>query len=167
MLPAGHRPATSWVHYTTSCRTQSSAPEDGQNNFPKHVELTEIINRPLFLHVVGCLCYLYQWCTVKQISDNEIYLLIKYIKSVLWRVAKRQSYMENAQCLKVKSASYYCRGLTSLSDRISILLQFPPTTSRWISETQTWNVFEKDELRLAVDWSIIDIASRSKLRSRF
>jgi len=26
----GHRPATSWVHYTTSCNTQSSAPEDGQ-----------------------------------------------------------------------------------------------------------------------------------------
>ena len=27
---AGHRPATSWgVHYTTSCNTQSSAPEDG------------------------------------------------------------------------------------------------------------------------------------------
>jgi len=28
---------------------------------------------------------------VKQISDNEMYLLIKYIKSVLWRVAKRLS----------------------------------------------------------------------------
>jgi len=25
---------------------------------------------------------------VKQISDNEIYWLIKYIKSVLWRVVK-------------------------------------------------------------------------------
>ena len=33
---------------------------------------------------------------VKQISDNEIYLLIKYIKSVLWRVAKRLSYVEDA-----------------------------------------------------------------------
>ena len=39
---------------------------------------------------------------VKQISDNEIYLLIKYIKSVLWRVAKRLSYIEEARCLKVK-----------------------------------------------------------------
>ena len=37
-----------------------------------------------------------------QISDNEIYLLIKYIKSVLWRVAKRLSYKEDARCLKVK-----------------------------------------------------------------
>jgi len=35
-------------------------------------------------------------------SDNEIYLLIKYIKSVLWRVAKRLSYVEDARCLKVK-----------------------------------------------------------------
>ena len=54
-----HRPATSWVHYTTSCNTQSSAPEDGQNNCPKHVELTGIINKPLLLHLVGFLYYLY------------------------------------------------------------------------------------------------------------
>jgi len=55
MLPAGHGPATLWVHYTTSCNTQSSAPEEGQNNCPKHVELTGIINKPLLLHLVGCL----------------------------------------------------------------------------------------------------------------
>ena len=59
MLLAGHRPATSWVHYTTSCNTQSSAPKDGQNNCPKHVELTGIINKLLLLHLVGCLYYLY------------------------------------------------------------------------------------------------------------
>ena len=35
--------------------TQSSAPEDGQNNSLKHVELTGIINKPLLLHLVGCL----------------------------------------------------------------------------------------------------------------
>ena len=80
---------------------QSSVLEDGQNNCPKHVELTGIINKPLLLHLVGCLYYLYQWCTVKQISDNEIDLLIKYIKSVLWRVAKRLSYTEDARCLQV------------------------------------------------------------------
>jgi hypothetical protein len=76
---AGHQPATSWVHFTTSCNTQSSAPEDGQNNCLKHIELTGIINKPLLLHLIG-LYYLYQWCTVKQISD-EIYLLIKYKKA--------------------------------------------------------------------------------------
>ena len=59
-----------------------------------------IINKPLLLHLVGCLYYLYQWCTVKQISNNETYLLIKYIKSVLWRVAKRLSYKQDARCLK-------------------------------------------------------------------
>ena len=52
-------PAASWVHYTTSCNTQSSAPEDVQNNCPKHVELIGIINKPLLLHLVGCLYYLY------------------------------------------------------------------------------------------------------------
>ena len=41
---------------------------------------------------------------MKQISDNEIYLLIKYIKSVLWRAVKRLSYIQNARCLKVKVA---------------------------------------------------------------
>ena len=35
--------ATSLVRYTTSCNTQSSAPEDGKNNCPKYVELTGII----------------------------------------------------------------------------------------------------------------------------
>ena len=47
------------MHYTTNCNTQSSAPEDGQNNCPKHVELTGIINKPLLLHLVGCPYYLY------------------------------------------------------------------------------------------------------------
>jgi len=41
---------------------------------------------------------------VKQISDNEIYLLIKYIERVLWRVVKCLSYIEEARCLKVKSS---------------------------------------------------------------
>ena len=40
--------------------TQSSAPEDGQNNCPKHVELTGIINKPFLFHLVVCLYYLYQ-----------------------------------------------------------------------------------------------------------
>ena len=55
-----YQPATSTVHYTTSCNTQSSAPEDGQNRHPKHVELIGIINKQLLLHLVDCLCYLYQ-----------------------------------------------------------------------------------------------------------
>ena len=50
-LPS-YRPATSWVHYTTSCNTESSAPEDGRDHRPKHVELIGIINKPLLLHLV-------------------------------------------------------------------------------------------------------------------
>ena len=60
MLPASGRPATSWVHYTTSCNTQCTGPEDGRSHRPKHVELSGIINKPLLLHLVGCLYYLYQ-----------------------------------------------------------------------------------------------------------
>ena len=44
--------------------------------------------------------------TVKQISGKEIYLLIKYIKSVLWRVTKRLPYIEDARCLKVKQLTF-------------------------------------------------------------
>jgi len=62
-----------------------------------------IINTPLLLHPVGCLYYLHQLCTVKQISDNEIDLLIKYTKSFLWRVAKRLSFIKDARCLKVNA----------------------------------------------------------------
>ena len=33
--------------------TQSSAPKDGRDQRPKHVELIGIINKPLLLHLVG------------------------------------------------------------------------------------------------------------------
>ena len=59
MLPAAGRPVTSWVHYTTNCNTLPSAPEEGQNNCEKNVELSGIINKPLLLHLVGCVHYLY------------------------------------------------------------------------------------------------------------
>jgi len=42
-----------WVHYTTNYNPQSSAPEDGRDYRPKHVELIGIINEPLLLHLVG------------------------------------------------------------------------------------------------------------------
>ena len=48
-LPAGVMP----VHYTTSCNKQSSAPEYGRDQRPKHVELIGIINKPLLLHLFG------------------------------------------------------------------------------------------------------------------
>ena len=53
MLPASGQPATSCVHYTTNCNTQSNAPDDGRDQRPKHAELIGIINKPLLLHPVG------------------------------------------------------------------------------------------------------------------
>ena len=53
MHPRCCRPATLWMYYTTSCNTQSSVLEDGQNNCRKHVELIGIINKPLLLDLVG------------------------------------------------------------------------------------------------------------------
>ena len=59
----GHRPATTWVHYTTCCKAQSCAPEDGHKNCPKHVELIGIaIN-----------CY---YCI--KLVFNIIYMRIKF-----------------------------------------------------------------------------------------
>jgi len=41
------------VHYNTSCNTQPSAPEDGRDQRPKHVELIGIINKPSLLDLGG------------------------------------------------------------------------------------------------------------------
>jgi len=46
------------VHYTTSCNTQSSVPEDGQNNCPKHVKLTGIINSR-YCCILSVVCIIY------------------------------------------------------------------------------------------------------------
>ena len=43
------------------CNTQSSDPEDGQNNCPKRVKLIGIINKPLLFHLVGCLYNLFSY----------------------------------------------------------------------------------------------------------
>ena len=48
-----YRTATSWAPYTTSCNSQSSAPKDGRDHRPKHVELIGITNKTLLLHLVG------------------------------------------------------------------------------------------------------------------
>jgi len=55
------------VHYTTSCNTQSSTPEDGRDQRPKYVELIGIINKPSLLHLVGV--YIIYW-------DKLILLLV-------------------------------------------------------------------------------------------
>ena len=67
MLPAG-RVGRDFLRFQATGRqhrgciipqavTESSAPDDGRNHRPKHVELIGIINKPLLLHLVGCLYY--------------------------------------------------------------------------------------------------------------
>jgi len=57
MLPDGQSfQATAWQHsecIIPQVVTQSSAPEDEQNNCPKHIKLTGIINKPLLLNLLG------------------------------------------------------------------------------------------------------------------
>ena len=62
MLPAGSI-VRALYH---KLETQSSAPEDGRNYSPKQVELIEINNKPLLLHLVG---YLYYW----QMGFNSVF----------------------------------------------------------------------------------------------
>ena len=64
--------ATSSVHYTTSIIPQSSAPEDGRNYRPKHVELIDIINKLLLLHPVGCLYYCISFSVINSRFQNII-----------------------------------------------------------------------------------------------
>ena len=74
MLSAGHRPTTSWVLYITSCNTQSSAPENGRDHRPKHVELIGIINKPLLLHLFGvCIIYVSDARSNKYQTLNSFY----------------------------------------------------------------------------------------------
>ena len=70
-------------------------------------------------------------------SDNEIYLLIKYIKSLLWRVAKRLSYTEDSWCLKVKNDLVLLFILPVISSRISRTK--PPRVSTVKSGIADWN----------------------------
>ena len=100
MLPAGGRPTTSWVHYTTSCNTQSTAPEDGQNNCPKHVELIGIINKPLLFHLVGCLYYLYFHLRWSFSGNFSVYSLICSLRISTLRWSSENIY------LKIKSVEY-------------------------------------------------------------
>ena len=53
--------------------TQSSAPEDGRDHHPKHVELIGIINKPLLLHLVG-VCIIY----INDARSNKCKIITKF-----------------------------------------------------------------------------------------
>ena len=80
-----NRPALQWVHYTTSCNTQSSTPEDGRDQNPNHVEPIGIINKPLLcVELVVYIIYInyvrsnkYQIWRVVQHNYKTFFNLIK------------------------------------------------------------------------------------------
>jgi hypothetical protein len=66
MLPAGNIVGALYH----KLQIQSSAPEDGRNHRPKHVKLIVIINKPLLLHLVGCLYYCISDARSKEYQKN-------------------------------------------------------------------------------------------------
>ena len=78
------------MHYTARCNTQSSAPEDGQNNFPKHVELTGIINKPLLLHLIGYLYILISLYFLRLAKQSQFIPLqnVVYFKTLPFLIPK-------------------------------------------------------------------------------
>ena len=103
----GYRPATSWVPYTTSCNTQSSAPEDGRDHLPKHVGLIGIINKPLLLHLVGVYIiyvndtrsnkyqtyHIYEWMIRAEwrwIIQTDIHYITEDISIMFWKFLKER-----------------------------------------------------------------------------
>ena len=97
-------PTMLWVHYTTSCNTQSSAPEDAQNNCPQHVELTGIINKSLLLHLVGCLYYLYSLYFFKLSKQSQFIPLQNVVYFITLHFLVRKiftSYLNYALLFKV------------------------------------------------------------------
>ena len=80
-MPENSGLAASSVHYTTSCKHKSSAPEDGRNYRPKQVELIEIINKPLLLYLVG---YSYYW----QMGFNSVFKGLSILFSIIDFISK-------------------------------------------------------------------------------
>ena len=98
----GYRPPTSWVHYATSCNTQSSAPEDGSDHRPKHVELIGIINKPLLLHLVGVyITY------VNGGRSKNINISLKYWGTLTQRHSFTSQYTYTLKVLTLDVTSYF------------------------------------------------------------
>jgi len=82
MNPRCCRPVAGWQHrgcIIPQAVTQSGAPEDEQNNCPKNVELTGIINKPLLLHLVGCLYYLYFIIYFLRLAQQSQFILLQNV----------------------------------------------------------------------------------------
>ena len=79
-----HQQAASSVRYTASCK-QSSALEDERNYRPKHVELIEISDKLLLLHLFGCLYFCISDARSHE-NQREILCYLRFSKLYWWRV---------------------------------------------------------------------------------
>jgi len=71
---------------------------------------------------------------------NEMYLWIKYIKSVLWRVAECLSYIEDVWCLKVNLA-FPRHTFMFVTDLFSICMNLVQRVKEcWVSVTPKFNL---------------------------
>ena len=68
---------------------------------------------------------------MKRIGDNEIYLLIKYIKSALWSVANPLSYIQDARYLKVNQN---WRSLSQGQNGRGVYVKSQPSSARVMKE---------------------------------
>jgi hypothetical protein len=150
MLPAGPRPVTWWVHYTTTCNTPSSAPEDGQNNCPKHVELTGIINKPLLLHLVGSLYYLYFiifFRLAKQSQFNPLQNVVYFITLPLWFV--KHSHFTHTWCGKEACVVLLkCRSGSHIQHDMQCNI-FPPSRNHYYHDNTTMSSLCIVEFRIS------------------
>jgi len=64
-------------------------------------------------------------------------LLIKYIKTVLWRAAKRLSFIEDAWCLKVKH--YHCNTTRRVAETVNHVC-LSVSITLWVQRTHTVNL---------------------------
>ena len=69
------------MYYSLWYNAQSSAPEDGKDRRPKHVELIGIINKLLLLHLVGVYIIYINY------SPSNKYQIIKSVAKLFLRTA--------------------------------------------------------------------------------
>jgi len=69
----GNVPQSHLIHVTSRQQFWCIIPEDGRNYRPKHVELIEITNKLLMLHIVGSLYYY---------PSNLVYCFFLYVTSI-------------------------------------------------------------------------------------
>ena len=82
-------PVSGALYFVTSCNTQPSSHEDGQNNCPNYVELTRIISMMSFLHLVALyILFIFHYIFVRFAKQSQfvpLQIFVYFIKLFLIR----------------------------------------------------------------------------------